>query len=217
MTNARLKRRLIASGLIVAVFIGLSIAEYLKYGRLGSNFIGSNGTLIALLFASYIAYVFQQRAKLAEDVRKWWFEIVNAKSEFFIYCDKTICSEDDYLKAFYKLSAAMDNLRVIYCNVHRDQNQGKGYYPFEQVRDIIDLAQSIPYSSNPSFHEKQKIKNAIILAFGSLRHAIQSEATSLTPDRPVLFKSQERDMYVGKMKTSLAVDLNSIRRANGGL
>jgi len=216
MTNARLKRRLVASGVVIFFTIALSFVEYYEYGKIGSNFLGSNGSLIALLFASYIAYIFQQRSKLADDVRKWWFEIVNAKSEFFIYCDKSKPTEDDYLKSFYKLSAAMDNLRVIYCNVHRNQNDGKGYYPFEQVRDIIDLAQSASHNKLPSFEERQRIKHAIILIFGSLRHAIQSEATSLTPDKPVLFESSERDEYIRKMKSLFAVDLKTIRLTNKG-
>src|SRR5580692_9854893 len=140
MTNGSLRRRLIAALLLIVAILLTSIVEE---KCLTSRYVSSNSTLIALLFAGYLTYVFQQRGKFVDDLRRWWNEIVAAKSEFFIYCDKAAPSEDEFFKSFYKLSTAMDTLRLIYCNVGRTPKNPKGYYPFEQVRDIIDIARSV--------------------------------------------------------------------------
>jgi hypothetical protein len=39
----------------------------------------------------------------------------------------------------------MGTLRLIYCKVGRDSKNLRGYYPFEQVRDIVDAARSVDY------------------------------------------------------------------------
>jgi hypothetical protein len=95
---------------------------------------GNNRALIA---AAYIAFVFQQRGKFVDDLRRWWNEIVQAKSDFYVYCEMTKPSEHDYFKGFYRISTSMDTLRLIYCNVDRTPQNQKGYYPFEQFATLL--------------------------------------------------------------------------------
>lgn len=215
MTNQKLRKLLFTAGSFVLIILGISFAEYLKkYPANGPTFISSNATLFALLFAAYVAYVFQQRGKFVDELRSWWNGIVEAKSDFFIYCEKSSPSEDDFLKGFYKLSISMDTLRLIYCNVGRSKANPKGYYPFEQVRDIIDVARSVGYNRKPSAEDLTKAKLTIDIIFQSLRHAIQAEASASIPDRPTLYDSEFRSAYLEEIKRGIGLDVVGIRNEN---
>jgi hypothetical protein len=201
-------------GIAVIAILIISFFEYLYTPASGRTYISSNATLFALLFAAYLAYVFQQRAKFVDDLRKWWNEIVQAKSDFFVFCDKTTPTEDEYLKAFYRLSTAMDTLRLIYCNVERTPNNPKGYYPFEQVRDIIDIARATKFDQQSSQTERLKAKRAINIIFQSLRHAIQAEASASIPDEPTLYDSPYREKYIKDVRRDVGLDVPNIRAKN---
>jgi hypothetical protein len=215
MTNQKLRKRLfIAAGLVV-LLLAISLADYLaKYPNNNVTFIGSNATLFALIFAAYLAYVFQQRGKFVDELRSWWNGIVEAKSDFFIYCDKSSPSEEDYLKSFYRLSISMDTLRLIYCNVGRDKKNLKGYYPFEQVRDIVDVVRSVDYRRKPTTEDRLKAKQAINIIFQSLRHAIQAEASASIPDQPTLHDSTYRLKYLYEIQQGIQLDIKHIREQN---
>jgi hypothetical protein len=215
MTNQKLAKRLFIAGGIVMLILAISLAEYIaKYPNNNSTFIGTNATLFALLFAAYLAYVFQQRGKFVDELRSWWNGIVKAKSDFFVYCDKPLLSEEDYLKGFYGLSISMDSLRLIYCNVGRSEKDPKGYYPFEQVRDIVDVVRSVDYRRKPSDQDRLQAKQAINLIFQSLRHAIQAEANASIPDSPTLYNSEYRSKYLDELKRGIGIDLLRIREQN---
>ncbi len=214
MTGRALRLRLIATiGLVVLVLV-ISFIEYVSKTSASNTFVGSNATLFALLAAAYLAFCFQQRGKFIDELRKWWCEIVEAKSSFFVYCDKESPATDDFFEAFYKLSTAMDTLRLIYCNVDRSDKNPKGYYPFEQVRDIIDVARSIRPSVKPNAADRIQAKQAINLIFQSLRHAIQSEASATAPDNPTLYDSPYRSAYLKEIKEHLGLDVEQIRQTN---
>lgn len=213
MTYWSLRRQLIFVGLSVLAIIFASALETICWSKT-ETFISKHSTLIALLFAAYLAFVFQQRGKFVDDLRRWWNEIVAAKSAFFIYCDKIKPTEDDYFEGYYKLSTAMDTLRLIYCNVNRTKQNPKGFYPFEQVRDIIDVAKSIRPSVRPTKADRLRAKLAIELIFQSLRHAIQDEAKASTPDKPSLFESEFRSQYLSEIKKGIGLDVMKIRYQN---
>jgi hypothetical protein len=214
MTGRALKLRLIATiGLVVIVLI-ISLIEYVSKTSASNTYVGGNATLFALLAAAYLAFCFQQRGKFIDEIRKWWCEIVGAKSAFFIYCDKGAPTADDFFDAFYKLSTAMDTLRLIYCNVDRTNLNRKGYYPFEQVRDIIDVARSVRPNVKPSDADRLQAKQAINLIFQSLRHAIQSEANATAPDDPTLYDSPYRVAYLNEIKEHIGLDVEEIRQSN---
>jgi hypothetical protein len=240
------------AGFIIIIALAISLAEYLArispelnilnilvpealkhFGLIGSapvntrapgngTFVSQNATLIALIIGAYSAYCLQQRGKLIDELREWWNEMVQAKSDFFVYCDKGEPSDSDYLNAFYKLSTAMDTLRLIYCNVARSPDDSRGIYPFEQVRDIVEIARSVgprrasgtTESVLPSAEFRMLAKRAIEVVFRSLRHAIQDEAKASPPDRPVLINSRARKGYLAELKRGLNVDLEAIRSQN---
>jgi len=214
MTNRALKLRLILITIIVGVLLAVSLFEFWWKASSGTTFISSNATLLALLFAAYMAYLFQQRSKSVDDLRRWWNEIAQAKSKIFVYCDKHSPSEDDYLEAFSKLSTAMDTLRLIYCNVGRTKNNPRGFYPFEQVRDIVDIMRSIAPERNDSIEERKVAKTAIDLIFQSLRHAIQEEAGATPPDKPTLYESEHRMEYKKRVERLTGIDIEIIRYQN---
>jgi hypothetical protein len=215
MTNRKLRKLLLIAGSFVLVILAISLTEYVNnYPTNNTTFVGSNATLFALLFAAYLAYVFQQRGKFVDELRSWWNGIVEAKSDFFVYCDKSSPSEEDYLKSFYKLSISMDTLRLIYCNVDRSAENPKCYYPFEQVRDIVDVARSVEYRRKPSEEDRLKAKQAINLIFQSLRHAIQAEASASIPDEPTLYKSEYRSKYLDEIRRGINLDVMRIREQN---
>jgi hypothetical protein len=108
----------------------------------------------------------------------------------------------------------MDTLRLIYCNIDRNEKNQKGYYPFEQVRDIIDVARSVDYRRNPSGSDRLRAKQAINLIFQSLRHAIQEEASASTPDNPTLFDSKYRSKYLDEIQRGIGIDLLRVREQN---
>lgn len=214
MTNRALRRNLGYAALGVLICLATSFFEYWHNNFSGATFISSNGTVIAILFATYIAYLFQQRAKSVDDLRRWWNEIVSAKSDFFSYCDATEPTEKDYLVAFYKISTAMDTLRLIYCNVGRDPENVRGYYPFEQIRDIVDIARSIRPSKKPTKEQRRSAKAAVDHIFQSLRHAIQAEANAAPPDDPTLYNSEHRTEYLVHVLKISGLDVEEIRQAN---
>jgi hypothetical protein len=245
MTYRALRLRLLAVSCVLFIALAASLAEYLPrfwpnlnlfrlfpvlssmlapaVAPVSSNgtFVSQNAALIALIAGAYSAYCLQQRGKFIDELRDWWNDMVQAKSEFLIYCDCDEPTEDGYLKAFYKLSTAMDTLRLIYCNVDRTRRNPKGYYPFEQVRDIIDMARSVrprresssPKLILPSCMARAQVKRAIDIIFQSLRHAIQAEAKASPPDHPTRFDSVYRGKYIEDLKKT-NIDLVSIRRQN---
>lgn len=215
MTKRALRLRLIIASSFIVLCIIISLIEYIsKYPNISPTFVGSNATLIALLFAAYIAYVFQQRGKFIDELRGWWNEIVDSKSDFSLFCESPTPTEQDYLKAFYGLSRSMDKLRLIYCNVGRSDRNPKGYYPFEQVRDIIDLARSLDARSPFDPAERLSVKIAIDVIFQSLRHAIQDEAGASVPDNPTLHYSLHRKRYIAEVKERSRLIVEEIRIAN---
>jgi hypothetical protein len=215
MTNKRLRKRLLIAAALVAIILAISLVEYaVKYPSNSTTFVGSNATLFALIFAAYLAFVFQQRGKFVDELRGWWNGIVKAKSDFFAYCEKSMPTEEDYLKGFYGLSTSMDTLRLIYCNVERSTKNPKGYYPFEQVRDIIDICRSVHYNYKPNQEDRLKAKQAIDIIFQSLRHAIQAEASASTPDNPTLHNSEYRSKYLREIRDEIGVDVPKIRIQN---
>ena len=214
MTNRSLRRQLLMAVAAVFVCLALSAAEYVYKGQDRPTFVSSNATLFAIIFAAYIAYLFQQRSKSVDDLRRWWNEVVQAKSDLFVYCDKAQPTEDEYLKAFYKLSTAMDTLRLIYCNVGRTTDNPRGFYPFEQVRDLVDIARSISPSKSFSFEDRKKAKIAFDIIFQSLRHAIQFEASATPPDAPTLYEGEQRAIYIKQVLTRSGIDVESVRRSN---
>lgn len=217
MTNQKLQARLIVAGVAVILILMISLVEYLANGPDNrTSFVGSNGTLLALLFAAYVTYLFQQRGKFVDELRGWWKGIVEAKSAFFIYCDKSNPTEEDYLRGYYALSTSMDSLRLIYSNVDRSKTNPKGFFPFEQVRDIMDIAKSVAHAKSPTAAARADAKQAISLIFTSLRHAIQGEASASVPDNPTLSDSPYRDAYVKEIGESTRIDLRKIREASEG-
>jgi hypothetical protein len=83
MTNQKLRKRLFIAAGVVLLILAISLAEYVvKYPHNNTTFIGSNATLFALIFAAYLAYIFQQRGKFVNELRSWWNGIVEAKSDF---------------------------------------------------------------------------------------------------------------------------------------
>jgi hypothetical protein len=247
MTYRALRIRLFFVSIVLMVIISLSLAEYLPRfwpnlnllylvfsnavvanpsgSSIPSNgtFVSQNATLIALIAGAYSAYCLQQRGKFIDELRAWWNDMVMAKSEFLMFCDRTTPSEEDFLKAFYKLSTAMDTLRLIYCNVNRTKNEPRGFYPFEQVRDIIDLALSLrprwpagldqAASTLPTHEARMQIKRAIDVIFQSLRHAIQAEAKASPPDEPTRYDSPNRQSYL-KVLLDRGMDVLAIREQN---
>jgi hypothetical protein len=215
MTNEKLQARLIAAGIAVVLILAISLIEYVTNGPNNrATFVGNNATLFALLFAAYLTYLFQQRGKFVDELRGWWYKIVEAKSAFFVYCDKANPTEEDYLKGFYALSTSMDTFRLIYCNVDRTKENPKGFFPFEQVRDIMDVARSVAHSRNPTTAARANAKRAINLIFQSLRLAIQAEASASVPDNPTLSDSPDRDAYLKQIGQETHIDLAKVREAN---
>lgn len=215
MTNKALKRRLVAVIAAVVIVLIASLVEYFYRPPNSQNtFIGGNSTLIALLAAAYLAFVFQQRGKFIDELRKWWNDIVEAKSDFFIYCDKSNPTEDDFFRSYYKLSTSMDTLRLIFCNVGRSKQNPKGLYPFDQVRDIIEVAKSLCPEQKPTRQSRKRAKQAIDLIFQSLRHAIQAEANASPPDDPTLYESEYRLKYLKEIRENLNLDLERVRQKN---
>ena len=184
----------------------------------GPTFVSQNGTLIAIMAGAYAAFVLQQRGKFIDELRRWWNQVVNAKSEFYKFCDMQNPVEKDYLGGYYQISAAMDSLRLIYSNVGRRKDNQTGYYPYEQIRDIIDLARSLDAKKHngtiPSYQVRQSIKASIDIVFQSLRHAIQDEAHATPPDNPTLFDSPYRAAYISNLQQRYGVDVQKIRNAN---
>jgi hypothetical protein len=242
MTYRSLRRRLLAVVALLNLALLVSLAEYLPrfwpdlsiisslsrwlpqissdQRALSSNgtFVSQNAALIALVAGAYSAYCLQQRGKFIDELRAWWNEMVQAKSTLFKYCDSEAPCKEIYLEAFYKLSTAMDTLRLIYGNVDRDKRNPKGYYPFEQVRDMVDIARWL--EPDPKLHPpgsygiaRAHAKRAIDVVFQSLRHAIQAEARASIPDMPTRFDSPYRSAYISELK-AFDFDLLAIRNAN---
>ena len=214
MTNRSLRRHLVLTSAVVILCLAASAAEYIYKRAEGPTFVSSNATLLAILFGAYIAYLFQQRSKAVDDLRHWWNEIVKAKSDLHAYCDKQNPTEDDYFRVFGEVSTAMDTLRLIYSNVDRTDANPRGYYPFEQVRDIVDIARSIAPNRQASFEDRKRAKLAIDIVFRSLRHAIQAEAAASPPDTPTLQESRQRKGYLAEVRARAALDIEAIRQEN---
>lgn len=197
MTKAQLKRIIRILALCGIALIVISAVDFFS-NTSQNKFIASHMAFFAIAFAAYFAYALQRRGKYIDDLRSWWNEMCAAKSAMLEYCDlapslKSPDSEKAYFSAYYKLSTAMDKLRLIFCNVDRKNGNIKGYYPFEQIRDIIDVSRNI----NPNNRESQSLlkshKNAIDILFTSLRHSIQLEADLVPPDHPFTFENNERE------------------------
>lgn len=220
MTKAQLKRTiriLLIFGVALIIISALDFFNNAHHNR----FIAPHMAFFAIAFAAYFAYALQRRGKYIDDLRTWWNDMCIAKSAILEYCDlapklKSPELEKAYFSSFYKISTAMDKLRLIFCNVDRTAKNQKGYYPFEQIRDIIDVCRNI----DPNITDYQKNirshKRAIDALFTSLRHSIQLEADLVPPDHPFTFEHKERAEYLTSILASTGVDITKIRGNNKG-
>jgi hypothetical protein len=108
----------------------------------------------------------------------------------------------------------MDTLRLIYCDVGRTPDNPRGFYPFEQVRDLVDVARSIAPDRNFSAEDRKKAKIAFDVIFQSLRHAIQFEASATPPDQPTLYEGKQRAICIQHVQQRSGIDVEGIRQEN---
>ena len=191
MTRASLNRRLFMIYVICGLVLAISLAA-----RLAAAIPGLENTLVvklappvydymrdmALVFvtmvAAYLANVFQKRTKFVASLEEEWRAMVKTKAALVQFCERENVTFDDYLDAYGRMSATLDNMRIVYRNVG-ETDQLIGLYPYSPLHDMRRALETLdprkqadaPISSN----QRRVVCAAIQQSFTALRETFHEE------------------------------------------
>ena len=115
-----------------------------------------------------------------------------------MFCDSPNPSVDAYLKAYCRISQAIDYMRIVYANVGETERL-IGLYPYEPLHDMRKAIERIDprlsTSADPS--ERAAAQEAIWDAFYALREEFLEEFDLNQPTRPIVQPGSRRKKRSG--------------------
>lgn len=224
MTRNSLRRTLGRLYIFLAIVLGISLlakfADYIpvfKYlGLEGAlkdiyEFLRDMSLLIATGGVAYVSNVYQKRSSFVSSLEAEWRAMVATKNELYTFCEKPYPTPDDYLAAFCRLSASIDNMRIVYRNVGETDDL-IGLYPYTQLHDMRRALMTIdPRKGKDISPEYRKlVRDAILQSFYALRETFLEELDLEQPGHPLLIAGGRRLKTSGA--TSWALRLQERQR-----
>jgi hypothetical protein len=217
MTRKNLNRTLFRLYLFLGGILVLSLlakfADHIAYLKTigadallkdGYEFVRDMSLLIATGGVAHLTNVFQRRSKFVESLEQEWRNIVQTKSALYAYCEKSFPTADDYIDAFCRISATLDNMRIVYANAGETQTM-IGLYPYAPLHDMRRALQSLdPRKQNNITTEQRKLaRDAILQSFYALRENFLEELDLEQPEHPLLISGGRRLKVPGALRSAV--------------
>lgn len=177
------------------------------------DFVRDTSLLIAIGGVAYISNIFRKRSKFVESLEEEWRNIVRTKSLLLSTCEKPYLATDDYLAAFYKISEAIDTMRIVYRNTGETDGL-VGLYPFAPLHDMRRALQALDPRVNPEPTAEQKnlVRDAILQSFFALRETFLEELDLEEPQHPLLISGARRLKVPGAAVSALVMQEQQLQR-----
>ncbi|MEL6372461.1 MAG: hypothetical protein AAFR04_00660 [Pseudomonadota bacterium] len=176
---------------------GLVPAVVSKWLQLGYDVVKDMALIIVTVVAAILTNVFQQRASFVSALEREWRNIVRTKTALLRYCRAETPTTEAYLDAYGDLSAAIDNMRIVYRNVGETRSL-VGLYPYEPLHDMRRVMQWIDPARGPVAPQNREVAaRAIQQVFSALREHFLDELDLEEPVRPILVSGADRTKQRG--------------------
>jgi hypothetical protein len=171
------------------ILVGSGIEKVLKDFY---EFFKDMALLIATGGVAYITNVFQKRQAFLDNLKAEWREIIVSKSALLEFMHKPQPTHEEYLTAFTKLSATIDNMRIVYKNVGETRSL-IGLYPFAPLHDMRRVLQTLDPRKGPTSEPQRKLaRDTMLESFYALRDRFLEELDLEAPDNPILMSGARR-------------------------
>lgn len=238
MTRSSLNRRLRLIYFLCGLVLVVSLVAHLapKIPGLKSSVLADTAPLVygymrdmALVFvtmvAAYLANVFQKRTKFVASLEEEWRAMVKTKTKLVTFCEREDATLDDYLHAYGRMSATLDNMRIVYRNVGETDDL-IGLYPYSPLHDMRRALETLDPRIQPAEHqgraspEQRRVAcKAIQQAFSALRETFLEELDLEEPSHGLLVSGARRVKSSGATRKARALQRRQIKwqekRANG--
>lgn len=157
------------------------------------EFLRDMSLLIATGGVAYVSNVYQKRSSFVESLDKEWRALVETKNVLYAFCEKSYPTADDYIAAFCRLSASIDNMRIVYRNVGETDDL-VGLYPYAPLHDMRRALMTLdPRKTRDISPESRKlVRDAILQSFYALRETFLEELDLEQPGHPLLISGAHR-------------------------
>lgn len=217
MTRASLNRRLrliyvlCASVLAIALFArlaehvpGLEDARTVEIAKLVYAYMRDMALVFVTMVAAYLANVFQMRTKFVASLEEEWRAMVKTKSKLVTFCERNDTTLDDYLRAYARMSATLDNMRIVYRNVGETDDL-IGLYPYSPLHDMRRALETLdPRAGTTVAAEQRRLAcEAIRESFSALRETFLEELDLEEPTHGQLVSGARRIKRSGATRRAL--------------
>lgn len=217
MTRASLNRRLrliyvlCASVLAIALLArlaehvpGLADAGTVKIAGHVYAYMRDMALVFVTMVAAYLANVFQMRTKFVASLEEEWRAMVKTKSKLVTFCERSDTTLDDYLRAYARMSATLDNMRIVYRNVGETDDL-IGLYPYSPLHDMRRALETLdPRDGTTVSREQRRIAcEAIRESFSALRETFLEELDLEEPTHGQLVSGARRIKRSGATRRAL--------------
>ena len=206
MTRARLNRRLrsiyLLCGLVLIISLAAQLAKHVP-GLQNQQLIEMTAEVYAYMrdmslvlvtmAAVYLADVFQKRSKFVASLEEEWREMVKTKNKLVLFCEREDTTLNDYLSAYERMSATLDNMRIVYRNVG-ETNHLIGLYPYSPLHDMRRALETLDprLSDVVSDEQRRTVWAAIQQSFTALRETFLEELDLEEPTHGQLVSGARR-------------------------
>ncbi|MGI9479277.1 MAG: hypothetical protein ACR2PI_21420 [Hyphomicrobiaceae bacterium] len=233
MTRASLNRRLrliyVLCGLVLTVALAARLAKHipglqdkplLDVAELVYAYMRDMALVFVTMVAAYLANVFQMRTKFVASLEEEWRAMVKTKAKLVEFSERNDTTLNDYLHAYGRISATLDNMRIVYRNVG-ETDKLIGLYPYSPLHDMRRALETLDprQGVNPSVEQRRVVSAAIQQSFTALRETFLEELDLEEPTHGQLVSGARRVKNPGSTRRARSRQRRQQRelakRANG--
>jgi hypothetical protein len=184
---------------------GLENSIVLQIAPLVYDYMRDMALVFVTMVAAYLANVFQKRTKFVGSLEEEWRAMVKTKASMVTYCERENTTLDDYLEVYERISSALDNMRIVYCNVG-ETDQLIGLYPYSPLHDMRRALESLdPRHGIISNEQRAVARAAIQQSFAALRETFLEELDLEEPTHGQLVSGASRLKRSGATRAARAM------------
>jgi hypothetical protein len=147
--------------------------------------------------------------------------MVKTKVSMVTYCERENTRLDDYLEVYERISAALDTMRIVHCNVG-ETDQLIGLYPYAPLHDMRRALESLdPRYGVISNEQRKAARAAVQQSFTALRETFLEELDIEQPTHGQLVSGARRVKRSGATRATRALQKRQQRdlakRGNGSV
>jgi hypothetical protein len=205
MTRRHLRRTLIGTFVFLGTVLLIAAVARFAYPQFAPEtpgfkflfatyeYLKDMSLLIATGGVAYLTNVYQKRSNFLGSLREEWRDIIQTKSALISFCALERPSQEDYMRAFCRLSETIDNMRIVYRNVGETRDL-VGLYPYAPLHDMRRALQTLEPRINPlaDAAERKLARDAMLQSFYALRETFLEELDLEEPEHPLLISQGRR-------------------------